>query len=392
MKLKIMLVALVAATLGTAASPALAQAGTEETPIVRAVLFFSPTCPHCEAVINDHLPGIFEQFGGEPTVRFDDALDPEDRAFYEMSNGTLDLLIVDATVDAGGDLFAADTERFGLDRAGVPRLDIEDVYLVGDQQIPDELPGIIERGLASGGIPWPDVPGIDSALATIPEADSSADTAQGTTTTQGEEPVADTVPDDHGVDLPVSGTASIADRIGRDPVGNGLAIAVLVGLIASLVAVPILARRGSLGGDFVWLVPVLAIIGLGVSLYLAQVETSGAEAVCGPVGDCNTVQQSSYATLFGVPIGVIGVISYAGVFISWIVARAGKGRVQDIAMAATAAVALGGTAFSIYLTFLEPFVIGATCMWCLTSALAIVGLLWASAHHGWAAYQRLRGT
>jgi uncharacterized membrane protein len=27
-----------------------------------------------------------------------------------------------------------------------------------------------------------------------------------------------------------------------------------------------------------------------------------------------------------------------------------------------------GTLFSIYLTFLEPFVIGATCMWCLSSA------------------------
>jgi uncharacterized membrane protein len=35
--------------------------------------------------------------------------------------------------------------------------------------------------------------------------------------------------------------------------------------------------------------------------------------------------------------------------------------------------------FSIYLTFLEPFVIGATCAWCLTSALIMTLLLWAAA-------------
>jgi uncharacterized membrane protein len=34
-----------------------------------------------------------------------------------------------------------------------------------------------------------------------------------------------------------------------------------------------------------------------------------------------------------------------------------------------------GTLFSIYLTFLEPFVIGATCAWCLTSAVLMAALL-----------------
>jgi uncharacterized membrane protein len=48
--------------------------------------------------------------------------------------------------------------------------------------------------------------------------------------------------------------------------------------------------------------------------------------------------------------------------------------------------------FSIYLTFLEPFVIAATCMWCLASALCIVGLLWLTAAPGWAAVDRLRAS
>jgi len=35
-----------------------------------------------------------------------------------------------------------------------------------------------------------------------------------------------------------------------------------------------------------------------------------------------------------------------------------------------------GTLFSIYLTFLEPFVIGATCAWCLSSAIIMTLLIW----------------
>ena len=40
--------------------------------------------------------------------------------------------------------------------------------------------------------------------------------------------------------------------------------------------------------------------------------------------------------------------------------------------------ALFGVIFSIYLTFLEPFVIGATCMWCITSAIVITLQFWAA--------------
>jgi uncharacterized membrane protein len=38
--------------------------------------------------------------------------------------------------------------------------------------------------------------------------------------------------------------------------------------------------------------------------------------------------------------------------------------------------------FSIYLTFLEPFVIGASCAWCLTSAIILSALYWLSLPDG----------
>jgi len=380
MKLRISLLVLLIATLVAAALPALAQTNNDDGPAVQAVMFFSPTCGHCEIVINEHLPGIFEQYGGEPEVLFDDTIPPEEVAYYEMTNGTLEILLVDASKEDGAVMFSGDSQRLGVDSPGVPRLDVEEIYLVGSEQIPAEFPGIIEEGLASGGIPWPDVPGLDAALATIPGS-SGVD-----------QPVDDDPAGDPTDALPAAADETIGDKIARDPLGNGLAILVLAGLITSLILVPILVHRGSLHGGPSWVVPVLAVIGLGVSLYLGSVETSGVEAVCGPVGDCNAVQQSSYASIFGIPIGVLGAIAYAGLIIGWLVTRFSKGRSADIAAFLVAVTAFGGTAFSIYLTFLEPFVIGATCMWCLTSALAIVGLLWFTAAPGWAAFERLRGS
>ena len=41
-----------------------------------------------------------------------------------------------------------------------------------------------------------------------------------------------------------------------------------------------------------------------------------------------------------------------------------------------------GTLFSIYLTFLEPFMIGATCAWCLASAVIMTTLMWLTAAPG----------
>jgi uncharacterized membrane protein len=138
-------------------------------------------------------------------------------------------------------------------------------------------------------------------------------------------------------------------------------------------------------------VPLLALIGLGVAIYLAFVETSGTEAVCGPVGDCNAVQQSEWAKLFGViPIGVIGVAGYAVVLAAWAAARLGSGRLADRSRVALLAGAVAGVAFSVYLTFLEPFVIGATCMWCLGSAVVVTLLMWLTARPGLAAWRRLR--
>jgi uncharacterized membrane protein len=127
-------------------------------------------------------------------------------------------------------------------------------------------------------------------------------------------------------------------------------------------------------------VPVLVAAGVVVAAYLSFVEVTQVEAVCGPIGDCNTVQQSEYAVLFGVlPVGVLGLVGYGVILVLWIFNVAGSGKTRVWAAIGLWGAALLGTLFSVYLTFLEPFVIGASCIWCLTSAVIMTLLLWASA-------------
>ncbi len=80
--------------------------------------------------------------------------------------------------------------------------------------------------------------------------------------------------------------------------------------------------------------------------------------------------------LFGVlPIGVFGLIGYLFMLGAWGIARYGKARLADLSALSLFGMVVFGVLFSIYLTFLEPFVIGATCAWCLTSALLMTVLL-----------------
>lgn len=301
--------------------PAGAQAA--DAPRVRAVMFWMDTCGHCHYVIEEVLPPLQQEYG--------------DR---------LEVVMIEVDSQAAAERFQAAGAALGLapDELGVPMMIIGDHVLFGSQQIPAELPGLIEQYLAEGGVDIPALPGLEglaeAAEAVPAESDSAETTAAG-----------------------ISGSIP--------------AFLVLIGLIMALIVVGVLlsmARKGSItppeGGWVSWAIPVLALIGLGVAAYLTYIETQPVEAVCGPVGDCNAVQSSSYARVFGIPVGLIGIGGYLAMLGAWVWGRSGKAtaRLLLVGMAAFGVVA------SIYLTWLELFVIEAVCMWCLSSAV-IMGLM-----------------
>jgi uncharacterized membrane protein len=311
-----------------ALAPSLPAAAAQ--PVVRAVLFYSPTCPHCHKVITEDLPPLLDKYGQQ-----------------------LQIIGVDVSTSDGQMLYQAAIDYFSIpsSRWGVPTLIIGDVVLVGDAEIPEQLPGLIDTGLARGGIDWPEIPGLREVLGELPEEAAPS-------------------------------PATPTEKFQNDPVGNSISVLVLLGMLISLVVVGVklIARRPtSRAAKSSVAIPYLAVLGAAVAGYLAYVEWTGNPAVCGPIGDCNAVQDSPAAILFGfLPVAWLGVLGYLAILVVWIYGRRLGGPTERLSAEAIFSMAALGTAFSVYLTYLEPFVIGATCAWCLASAVAMTLILWAA--------------
>jgi uncharacterized membrane protein len=115
----------------------------------------------------------------------------------------------------------------------------------------------------------------------------------------------------------------------------------------------------------------LCLLGIGIAGYLTVVHYAGLRPVCEISHGCETVQTSRYANLFGIPVALLGLLSY----VLMLVASRVSGERPLIAGNALGVIAF---AFSVYLTFREIFTIHAICTWCVSSAitftlLAIVG-------------------
>src|SRR5262245_38601365 len=113
----------------------------------------------------------------------------------------------------------------------------------------------------------------------------------------------------------------------------------------------------------------LALAGLGIALYITIADAGGSAPVCLAGGHgCQTVADSSYAELAGVSVSVIGIGGYA-VLIACFIVPGDAGRFGGLLAA------LIGFGFSLYLTYLELFVIDAICEWCVASAVVMTALL-----------------
>ena len=114
---------------------------------------------------------------------------------------------------------------------------------------------------------------------------------------------------------------------------------------------------------------VLAALGFLISAYLTWTHFAGLTPVCTGSGEgCETVQSSRYATILGIPVALLGLMAYGGLIFSAAVWR-------EAGIYLGFLITLVGTLFSAYLTYLEIFVIGALCQWCLASAAIMVAAL-----------------
>ena len=122
-----------------------------------------------------------------------------------------------------------------------------------------------------------------------------------------------------------------------------------------------------------WAGVLLAAVGLADSAYLTYIKLANAQASC-TIGDCNAVNSSTYAEIAGIPIALLGLGAYAAIGLL----LALEDRAEWLATYSPLGVfflALTGTLYSAYLTYVELFVIDAVCPYCVVSAVVITSIL-----------------
>lgn len=115
---------------------------------------------------------------------------------------------------------------------------------------------------------------------------------------------------------------------------------------------------------------VVALVGLADSVYLSVKHFTAEPVPCSLVEGCEKVLTSPYAEVAGVPIAAAGAAAYFVAFALAVLAAYGDERMWKI---------FGGLAtlmagFSLWLIYLQAFVIGAFCQFCLISAASSLTL------------------
>ena len=353
---------------------------------VYAVLFFSPACPHCHEFIQEDLPPIQEQFSDQLVV-----------------------LLVDVTTQGGSELAQSAYAYYNIPRDNwvVPMMVINEQVLIGGNQIPSQLPIITQAGLDAGGIAIPSFPLMQSAFEawqlqnpdTMNTELATVDASAPITKSFNQDPLASTITIAILIGLIISAIGLIVTRRSELPmivpqimILIATVVTLLIGMSITLgeqydtIAMPIaritfigmlIAILVAIAGQRVQMtISLVTLIGALVSAYMAYVEITANPAVCGVIGDCNAVQQSEYASLMGIPIGVIGVVGYLMMFFINIGINRVPLKYRSQLLFILKLLVGGAAVFTIYLTFLEPFVIGAVCAWCLLSSLIILNLMW----------------
>lgn len=125
---------------------------------------------------------------------------------------------------------------------------------------------------------------------------------------------------------------------------------------------------------FGWFYLIIAAIGLVDSAYLIWIKIANSEVYClQGVGDCLTVNSSKYSQVFGIPIAVFGVLGY--LLILFVFTQENRiPFLRSNAIIILFGFTLTGFLYSIYLTYLELFVIRAICPFCILSAISMTFL------------------
>lgn len=115
----------------------------------------------------------------------------------------------------------------------------------------------------------------------------------------------------------------------------------------------------------------ITLVGVADAVYLTVKHYTGEKVPCSVVEGCEQVLTSSYAEIAGVPLAAFGAVAYFTAFSLAILAAFGNRPMWKIFGAQVALMSI----FTVWLVYLQAFVIEAFCQFCLVSAAVTFSLL-----------------
>jgi uncharacterized membrane protein len=111
----------------------------------------------------------------------------------------------------------------------------------------------------------------------------------------------------------------------------------------------------------------LALVGLAEATYLTVIYLTGETAVCGGSTSCFQVLGSAYAKIRGIPVAAFGALAYFTAFSLATFAAFGYARARTFFILIVATM----FSFTLWLLYVQAFLLHAFCRYCLFSAALI---------------------
>jgi uncharacterized membrane protein len=113
---------------------------------------------------------------------------------------------------------------------------------------------------------------------------------------------------------------------------------------------------------------IVAIFGFADATYLTISHYSGTELYCGVVGDCNAVTTSKYSAIGPIPVALLGALYYLSMIVLTIVYFDSKKETKQVVAKLRSYLTSVGFLASAVFVYLQIFVIGLICTFCMVSA------------------------
>jgi len=117
-----------------------------------------------------------------------------------------------------------------------------------------------------------------------------------------------------------------------------------------------------------WASIILAVLGAADAIYLLVLKITQNELMCVGNHGCITVNNSIYSEIYGIPVSIFGLAGYLAILAVLLLEPRWKTATENGPLAIFG-MGLVGFLFSVYLTYIEAFVLFTYCPFCVISAI-----------------------